>query len=184
MSLFQNIIISVGGNELANSTVEDLFKKKYDQLISLAKTRNGQCTLHKMSPRQDTDVTKLNRCIERLSEFWHKHDVHRINSTHNYFKGLPMQRFSSIVGIHLTCSDFKRLLDAMNRTLAWLKIMTCAYLIDQNLVVIQSAEMGLQSRDNSSGNQTSIGEQITFLLNAGLSGDSAIQLHLRCRKIY
>lgn len=46
------------------------------------KTANAQCMLYlcKIAPREDTDVTNLNRCIERLSEFWQKHDVHCINT--------------------------------------------------------------------------------------------------------
>ena len=87
---------------------------------------NHKCTVyalyiyiytHKIAQRGDTDVTNLNRCIERLFEFWQKHDMHCINNTHSYFKGsnrLPIQRFFSKDGIHLTHSGVERLLNAIN----------------------------------------------------------------------
>ena len=88
--------------------------------------------------------------------FWQKHDVHCINNTHSHFKDnnrLPIQRFFSKDGIHLTRSGVKRLFDAMNRNI--------------NIVVdyngpkyrgILGIEMFLQSSDSSSGNQFLIGE--------------------------
>ena len=88
LSQFQTIIISVGGNDSVNCIDEELFEEKYDQLISIVNTGNAQCTLYicKIAPRGDTDVTTLNSCIERLSVFWQKHDVHCINNTHSHFK--------------------------------------------------------------------------------------------------
>ena len=71
---------SVGGNDSAYGIDEALLEEKYDQLISIVKTGNAQCTLYicKIASRGDTDVTNLNSCIERLSVF--------INNTHSHFK--------------------------------------------------------------------------------------------------
>ena len=119
-SQFQTIIISIGINDSANSIDETRFEEKYDQLISIVKTGNAQGRLYicKIAPREDTDVTILNSCIERHSVFWQKHDVHCINNTHSQFKEnnrLPIQRFFSKDGIHLTRSGVNHLLDAVNR---------------------------------------------------------------------
>ena len=71
LSRFQTIIISVGGNDSTNGIDEELFEEKYDQLISIVKTGNLQCTLYicKIAPRGDTNVTTLNSCTEKLSVF-------------------------------------------------------------------------------------------------------------------
>ena len=61
---FQTIIISIGGNDSANGIDEELFEEKYDQLISIVKTGNAQCSLYICK------IANLNSCIERLSVFW------------------------------------------------------------------------------------------------------------------
>ena len=114
---FQNIT-SVGGNDSARGTDEELFEDKYDQLISLVKTSSPKSMAYicKITPRGDTNVTSFNSCIERLALHWQKHDVICINNT-NYSYGIkrvPTTRFFSKDGIHLSWSGIKRLLDAIS----------------------------------------------------------------------
>ena len=77
LAAFRNIIISVGRNYSFRKTDAELFKEKYDQLISLIKTSSPQCTLFvcKVAPRGDTDITNVNSSIERLALHWQKHDM-------------------------------------------------------------------------------------------------------------
>ena len=122
LTAFQNIIISVGGNDSARKTEEELFEEKYDQLISLIKTSSPESTIYicKIAPRGDTDVSSVNTCIERLSLHWQKHNVICISNTRDYFyskNGIPTERYFSSDGIHLSRSGVKRLLDAINSSI-------------------------------------------------------------------
>ena len=66
MRNFEACIIYVGGNDCAKGTRVESFAEKYDQLISLLKTRNPACKVHlsEIAPR-DVDVSSFNRCIEK-----------------------------------------------------------------------------------------------------------------------
>ena len=76
---------------------------------------NVHCTYVKS--RQDTYVSNFNSSIERLALHWQKHDVKCISNTRDYFNGkdrVPAERYFSKDGIHLSRSEVKRLLDAIN----------------------------------------------------------------------
>ena len=66
---FETIIGYVGGNDSAKKVELGLFEQQYEQLITTVKSRNPsiRLVLCKLAPRGDTDVTFVNRIIERLS---------------------------------------------------------------------------------------------------------------------
>ena len=120
------------------------------------KTRNPQCSLYicKIAPRGDTDITKLNRCIEWLYLHWQKYNVVWISKTYSYFldkNRLPIEKIFSSDGIHLTHSEVKHLLDAMG---ACIKIKVdhnlCVYTTDRLIkLVILGGVISIQDRDET-----------------------------------
>lgn len=119
---FENCIIFVGGNDCARNTTDKAFIDSYEQLISLIKIANPECTIYvcKIAPRGDVDVAEFNSSIERLSQHWRNQNVHCISNTYDYFFNknyLPASRYFSRDGIHMSHSGVKRLLDAVSTSI-------------------------------------------------------------------
>ena len=97
----------------------ELFEEKYDQVISLVKIGNTDCELYmcNISPRGDADLRHYNACIAQLATYWEKHKVTLIKESESFFygrDGLPISRYFGDDGIHLSNSDIKRLLHAID----------------------------------------------------------------------
>ena len=119
MTVFSDVIIYIGGNDASGKVDDKLFEETYDRLIGQIKGSNRDCKIFlcKIAPRGDTEVAKYNRCIDRLADKWRNQQVKAIQQTEQYFygrNGLPVARYFSDDGIHLSTPGLKRLLDAMN----------------------------------------------------------------------
>lgn len=161
---FSSVIIYIGGNDASNELDETQFEEKYDELISLIKSANSSCKIYicKIAPRGDTDVTKYNRCINRLAEHWKKYNVHSIQQTYTYMNGpdgMPVARYYTDDGIHLSTPGLKRLLDAINTCVNIVReFKTCVYLGLYNRWMNQGnrrennrSGQAAEHRNNSSG---------------------------------
>ena len=120
MKSFTNIIICVGGNYCSRGMATHLFEDKYDQLISLIRSSNKDCTIKvsKIVPRGDIDVSDFNRAVTSIVDHWAAHQVKCIDGSYDMFFGhnrMPSGRYFNADGIHLTDSGFKRLLHAWNK---------------------------------------------------------------------
>ena len=64
-----NIIIYIGGNNVARGDNLRSLGEKYDELISLIKCGNSSCRLIlcDVAPRRDIDVQRVNQAIERVA---------------------------------------------------------------------------------------------------------------------
>ena len=63
-------------------------------------------------------MTEYNNAIQRVSDHWKSHQVICIEDTSSLLfsqNGMPSARYYSNVGIHLSHSGIKRLVDALNR---------------------------------------------------------------------
>ena len=78
-----NVIICVDGNDCSSRLNVKTYEGLYDQLIGLIKSANKNCTIYlsKITPRGDTDVTKYNNAIQRLSDNWKLHHDRCIEDT-------------------------------------------------------------------------------------------------------
>ena len=115
---FSSVVISVGGNGASSSTDIELFEETHDQLISLIKTTHPNCKLYLcyITPRGDVDVTDY---IGRLANHWEKYRVSLIKNCDYFFYGnigLPISRYYTSDGIHLSSSGIRGLLDAIDST--------------------------------------------------------------------
>ena len=74
MRAFSEVIIYVGGNDVASQVDERL---KDDELTGKIKQANKNCKsyLCKMAPLGDTDVANINKSIDRLAEQWRNQEV-------------------------------------------------------------------------------------------------------------
>ena len=120
MKSFARIIICIGGNDCSRKRNTSDFEDKYDQLIGIIKSVNQGCNVYlsKIVPRGDVDVSAFNTSIWRVSDHWKMHNVYCIDESYKMFFGrnrVPMGRYYSEDGIHLSHSGTKRLLDAWNK---------------------------------------------------------------------
>ena len=148
MRLFANIIICIGGNDCSRG-MDKMFEDKYDQLISLIRSSNKDCTIYisKIVPRGDVDVSDFNHSVTRIVDHWAAHQVKRIDGSEQLFIGrnqMPSGRYFSDDGIHLSHSGTKRLLDAWNRHVGIIK--------DFSLCIFKSTRLhGKTSRPGQNG---------------------------------
>ena len=120
MKSFARIIICIGGNDCSRKRNTSDFEDKYDQLIGFIKSVNQGCAVYlsKIVPSGDVDVSAFNTPIRRVSDHWKMHNVYCIDESYEMFFGrdrVPMGRYYSEDGIHLSHSGTKRLLDAWNK---------------------------------------------------------------------
>ena len=116
---FSSVVLFVGGNSSSSGTDIELFEEKYDQLVSLIKTSNPDCRLYVcfISPRRDANVKMYNACTGRLADHWEKPGVVLIKESANFFYGkygIPTACYFAPDGIHLSNSNIKRLLHAID----------------------------------------------------------------------
>ena len=126
MKSFARIIICIGGNDCSRKRNTSDFEDSYDQLIGFIKSVNQGCSVYlsKIVPRGDVDVSAFNASIRRVLDHWAKHKVYCIDESYEMFFGrdrMPMSRYFSEDGIHLSHSGTKRLLDAWNKHITIVK---------------------------------------------------------------
>ena len=118
-TVFNKIIIYVGGNDCARKIDQTEFEDDYDKLLSLIKTNNQECEVYLcyIAPRGDVDVSMFNDSIKRVATCWEEQNVNFIPTTHDFFFGnnnLVATRYYSTDSIHLSQSGLKRLLKAID----------------------------------------------------------------------
>ena len=97
-----------------------MFEDNYDQLISLIRSSNKDCTIYvsKIVPRGEIDVSAFNHAVIRIVDHWAAHRVKCIDGSYDMFIGrnrMPSNRYFNEDGIHLTYSGTKRQLHAWNK---------------------------------------------------------------------
>lgn len=117
MTAFSAVVISVGGNNIANGSNVEYVEEKYDQLISYIKQINPGCeiVLCSVCPRRDCDASDVNEVITSLAKHY---DVVLVNMD-RYFLGndqTPTIRYFSQDHIHLSKSGIRRYLDALQKS--------------------------------------------------------------------
>ena len=125
LKVFSTVIVYTGGNNVARGDNLRSTEEKYDELISLIKCGNSLCRviLCDVAPRRDMDVQRVNQAIERVATHWNSQKVKHGTGTHGLFlkDGQYSTRYYHNDGIHLSTSGTKRLLDALNRVLPFVK---------------------------------------------------------------
>lgn len=119
LTVFNKIIIYVGGNDCAQKIDQTEFEDDYDKLLSLINTSNQECEVYLcyIAPRGDIDVSVFNDSIKRVATYWEEQNVNFIPTTYDFFFGnnnLPATRYYSTDSIHLSQSGLKRLLNAID----------------------------------------------------------------------
>ena len=113
---FTNVVIYVGGNDVANGSQIECVENKYDELLQYIKSANGDIniTLCMLCPCRDADVRELNDIIKTLGVEYSAHVV----ETENYFctNGNPGMRYYNNDQIHLSKSGIRRLLDCIEKS--------------------------------------------------------------------
>ena len=120
INVFSTVILYIGGNDAANGKDQQFLEEKNQQLISLIKCkRNSACRIIfcTVTPRGDTDVTPVNRCITKLADYWRDQNVRLASECYDVFfkDSQQSKRFFNADGIHLSTSGINHLLDAISR---------------------------------------------------------------------
>ena len=119
MKVFSTVILYISGNDAANGKSPEWIKEKFDELINLIKSSNNDCRviLCLLTPRGDVDVRRVNQSITKLANKWNNRSVEVSSERYEvFFKGGQFtDRYFNQDGVHLSCSETKRLLDAMSR---------------------------------------------------------------------
>ncbi|MEW8545039.1 MAG: SGNH/GDSL hydrolase family protein [Candidatus Thiodiazotropha sp.] len=113
---FESIIVYIGGNDSAGNVDLGLFEHKYEQLITTVKSRNPsiRLVLCNLAPRGDTDVTFVNKIIERLS---FRYNCDLVDEYRAFFDGkgkLIMRYFGPSDQIHPSVIGTRRILGQIN----------------------------------------------------------------------
>ena len=119
LTKFSDIVIYVGGNDSSNSSDNEYFEEKYEQLLQHIKSITPSCKIHLCTscPRGDTDVEETNDVIKRLCE---EHEVKCIDTNSGFYDKHSQLRthfYKPRDNIHLSRSGIKRVLGLINETL-------------------------------------------------------------------
>lgn len=114
---FSTVILSVGGNDLANSRDPEYIEERFDQLFVQIRNRNPDCKIIvcTICPRTDCTVNELNTLLSSLCG---EHGI-QIVDMENFFcnvDGHPILRYYKTDKIHLSRSGIRRLLDSIEKT--------------------------------------------------------------------
>ena len=114
-----DIVIYVGGNDSSNSSDNEYFEEKYEQLLQHIKSITPSCKIHLCTscPRGDTDVEETNDVIKRLCE---EHEVKCIDTNSGFYDKHSQLRthfYKPRDNIHLSRSGIKQVLGLINETL-------------------------------------------------------------------
>ena len=119
LTKFSDIVIYVGGNDSSNSSDNEYFEEKYEQLLQHIKRITPTSKIHLCTscPRGDTDVDETNDVIKRLCE---EHEVKCIDTNSGFYDKHSQLRthfYKPRDNIHLSRSGIKRVLGLINETL-------------------------------------------------------------------
>ena len=117
MKMFDNVIVYVGGNDIANNMDIELIEENYDQLVNQMKSSNPDVKIYlsKIAPRGDTDVSPVNAIVDRLS-FDHSVDIIDIfGAFHDKNVFINMRYIGNYDTVHPSMSGIKRILGTIDR---------------------------------------------------------------------
>lgn len=131
LSKFGSIVIYVGGNDSPKIRDTESFETQYRELITLIREKNSDCKIYLCGscPRGDTDVTIINKVINKLAEEYSLRYIDTYTPFYDKNEDLRTKFYGKRDWIHLSNSGTKRLLGTINNVTSIVENFdTCVFL--------------------------------------------------------